>query len=202
MEVQQLYRGMINRGHCPEHLKQLFGEVSSNLAKGNSPVGTEIESKLHSDLNLSQKSKDMSKIVLLHQEYHPKDVSRCALQRIHRETCGPVFRDLLGVDRAMVACHKPKNLKDLVIPSRMKDCVEPGLKASTYAETQIGKVKVVKVQDRVNEIVLNDGVSMDMRDKVHKTFELLGRDIHCNSYKKKFAITNREIAGGSDLNAS
>ena len=59
----------------------------------------------------------------------------------------------------MVACHKPRNLKDLVIPSRMKDCLEPGLKTSAFAEKQIGKVKAVKVQDRVNEIVLNDGVS-------------------------------------------
>ena len=43
---------------------------------------------------------------------------------------------------------------------------------------------------------------MDMRDKVHKTFELVGRDIHYNSYKKRFVITNREIADGSGLNAS
>ena len=102
----------------------------------------------------------------------------------------------------MVACHKPKNLKDLVLPSRMKDCVEPGLKASAYAETQIGKVEVVKVQDRANKIVLNAGVSMDIRDKVHKTFELVGRDIHYIIYKKKFVIRNREIADGSDLNVS
>ena len=71
----------------------------------------------------------------------------------------------------------------------MKDCIEPELKASTYA---IGKTQAIKVQDRVNEIVLSDGVSMNMRNKVHKTFELVGRDIHCNSYKKKFVIKDRE----------
>ena len=65
-EVQQLHRGMINRGHCPEHLKKLFEEVSSSLAKGNSSVGTEVESRVHLDRNSNQKSKDMSKIVLLH----------------------------------------------------------------------------------------------------------------------------------------
>jgi len=102
----------------------------------------------------------------------------------------------------MVAYHKPNNLKDLVIPSRMKDCVAPELKASTYAEKQIGKVQAIKVQDRVNEIVLNDGVSMTMRNKVHETFELVGQDIHYNSYKKKFVITNREGEDGRDLNAS
>ena len=58
------------------------------------------------------------------------------------------------------------------------------------------------MQDRVNEIVLDDGASIGMRDKAHKTFELVGRDIYYNSYKKKFVIRNREIADGSDLNVS
>ena len=188
-EVQQLYRGMINRGHCPAQLKQLFEEVSNSLEKRNSPVGTEVDSRIHLQCNSKLRAKDMSKIVLLHQEYHPKDVSRRTLQRIYRETCGPVFRDLLGIDRAMVAYHKSKNLKDLVIPSRMKDCIEPELKASTYA---VGKTQAIKVQERVNEVVLSDGASMNMRNKVHKTFELVDRDIHCNSYKKKFVIKDRE----------
>ena len=48
----------------------------------------------------------MKKIVLLCQECHPKDVSRRALQRVCRETCGPVFKDLLVVDREIVAYHK------------------------------------------------------------------------------------------------
>ena len=102
----------------------------------------------------------------------------------------------------MVAYHKPKNLKDLVIPIRMKDCVEPVLQASTYAGKQIGKVEVVEVQDRVNEIVLDDGVSIGMRDKVQKTFELVGRGIHYNSYKKKFVLRSSEITDGSVVNVN
>ena len=187
-EVQQLYRGMVNRGHCPAQLKQLFEEVSVSLEKEHSLVGTAVDSRLHSKFNSKLRTKDMSKMVLLHQEYHPKDVSRRTLQRIYRETCGPVFRDLLGIDRAMVAYHKSKNLKDLVIPSRMKECIEPELKASTYA---VGKTQAIKVQDRVNEIASSDGVSMNMRNIVHKTFELVGRDIHYNSYKKKFVIKDK-----------
>ena len=57
----------------------------------------------------------------------------------------------------MVSCHKPKNVKDMVVPSRMKDCVEPGLKAITYAEKQIGKVDVVELKDRVNDVFLDNG---------------------------------------------
>ena len=118
-------------------------------------------------------------------------MSRCAAQRIYRETCGPVFKDLLGVDRAMVAYHKRKNLKDLVIPSRMKDYNEVNLKAGTYAEKQTGRVMGVEVKDRAHEIVLDDGVSAGMRERLHKTFNLVEQDIHYSSYKKKIMIIAR-----------
>ena len=44
----------------------------------------------------------------------------------------------------------------------MKDCIALELKASTYV---VGKVPAIKVHDRVFEIVLNDGVSMNIRIK-------------------------------------
>ena len=106
----------------------------------------------------------------------------------------------MGIDREIVAYHKPKSLKDLVIPSRTKDCEEPVLQASTYAGKQIGKVEVVEVQDRLNEIVLDDAVSIDMRNTIQKTFELVGRGIHYNSYKKKFVLRSSEITDGSVIN--
>ena len=110
----------------------------------------------------------------MNQEHHPKDVSRYALQGIYRQTCGPVFRHLLGIDRAMVAHHKPKNLKDLVIQIRMKDCNEFDLKASTYDEKQTGRVMGIAGKDAVREMVSDDKVSGDMRERLHKTFNLVG----------------------------
>ena len=74
----------------------------------------------------------------------------------------------------MVAHYKPKNLKDLAIPSRMKDYNEVDLKASTYSEKQTGRVMGVAVKDRVYEIVLDDKVSADMRERLHKNFNLVG----------------------------
>ena len=76
-----------------------------------------------------------------------------------------MFRDLLGVDIAMVAPHKPKNFKDLVISSRMKDYNEVELKASTYAEKHIGRVIGVVVKDRVRKIVSDDKVPAGMRER-------------------------------------
>lgn len=76
----------------------------------------------------------MKKAILLHQECHSKDAPQCYLQRIHRETCGLAFIDLLGAGKTMVTCRKPKNLKDLVILSRMKVCDNVNLKASACVE--------------------------------------------------------------------
>ena len=95
-EVQQLHRCMVNRGHCPKNLKWLFYEVSCKLKRDNESIGFKREVKLQLDLRKSEEDKDMRKIMLLHQEYHPKDVSRCSLQRIYRDTCVPVFKNLLG----------------------------------------------------------------------------------------------------------
>ena len=133
----------------------------------------------------------MKNILLLHQEYHPKDVLRCVLHIIYKEMRGPVFRDLLGVDRAMVAHHKPKNLKDLVIPSRMQNYNEVYLKASTYSEKHIWRLRGASVKDRVHKIVSDDKVSVGMRERLHDTFNLVGQDVHYNSYKKKFMCNAR-----------
>ena len=120
-----------------------------------------------------------------------KDNSRCALQMICRENCSPFFRDLLGVVRVIVACHERKNCKDLLIPSRMKDCVKLGLKASTQAEKQIGKVDVVELKDRVNDMFLDDEITKSMRERVYETFDVAQQDVYYNSYMKKFVETQR-----------
>ena len=49
-----------------------------------------------------------------------------------------MFQDLLEIDKAIVTYHKPKNLKYLVISSRMRSHAGDNLKASTYAEEQKG----------------------------------------------------------------
>ena len=91
----------------------------------------------------------------------------------------------------MVACYKPKNLKDLVNPTRMKDCNEVDLKASAYAEKHVGKQMGVPVKDRVCKIVSDDEVSTGMRERLHETFNLVGQETYYNSRKKKFVINAR-----------
>ena len=50
-----------------------------------------------------KETKYMKKIILLHQEFYPKDIIRHAQQRSHGKIFRLVIRDLLRVDKAMVA---------------------------------------------------------------------------------------------------
>ena len=72
----------------------------------------------------------------------------------------------------MVTYHKPKNLKDLVIPNKMKPCKERDLRDSTYAEKQTENVLGVAVKDRVK-----DGVSLVTGYMLNTMFNLAGPDI-------------------------
>ena len=76
VEVQQLHRGMVNKGHCLEILKQLFHEVSCRLKRETENIGLNRVAKLQLDLRQGHETKDMTKITLFHEECHPKDVPR------------------------------------------------------------------------------------------------------------------------------
>ena len=43
-----------------------------------------------------------------------------------------IFRDLLGTEKSMETCHKPKGLNDLVVPSKIKASQDPNLQVSMH----------------------------------------------------------------------
>ena len=92
----------------------------------------------------------------------------------------------------MVACHKPKNLKDLLIPRKMKVCKERDPKASAYVEKQTWNVLRVAVKDRVKDVALDYRVSLGMRERLNKKFNLVGYDVYYNNYKKKIVFIERK----------
>ena len=54
MEVQKLCRGMINRGHFPVNLKQLFSEVSNNLKREKDTIGADPLVRIKPELGLEK----------------------------------------------------------------------------------------------------------------------------------------------------
>ena len=54
MEVQQLHRGMINRGHWPVKLTQSFSEVSNNLKREKDTIGADPLVRIKLELGLEK----------------------------------------------------------------------------------------------------------------------------------------------------
>ena len=99
--------------------------------------------------------------LFLHPTYHPKDMSHKRMQEIYKETCGPMLGDLLDMRQLTVACHRPKNLRDLLIPSKLKSCpgkennVEFHLKGTTL-ENHIEAINYEEIREKdVQEETIN-----------------------------------------------
>ena len=129
------------------------------------------------NLKRSVETKHVKKIILLYQKYDSKDEYVCALQIIHRKTCAPVFIDLLNVDKAMVAYHEPKSLKDLLMPSKLKGFDDSKFQASAY----VTKQKWIKVdlvaKDRAYNIVAQENMSEKMISRLSTTLALVGKEV-------------------------
>ena len=70
--------------------------------------------------------------LFLHPMHHPKDTSIKMMQELHHKTCGPIFRDLLGIKQMTVGYRHPANIRDLLIPSKLKTYKEDKFTFSTH----------------------------------------------------------------------
>jgi len=54
------------------------------------------------------------------------------IQELHHKTCGLIFRDLLEIKQLKVAYHLPANVRDILMPSKLKTCNEEKFAVSTH----------------------------------------------------------------------
>ena len=58
--------------------------------------------------------------ILLHPMKCPKDVSINRFQEMHYKACHSRFKDLLNIDKCVIACRNPDNLRRLVAFASLK----------------------------------------------------------------------------------
>ena len=73
--------------------------------------------------------------IILHLEYHENDIPRRKVRTIFMETLGhllerKVSEGGIGMERAIVAYSRPRNLRDLLQSAKVH--VAPGAEVSTY----------------------------------------------------------------------
>jgi hypothetical protein len=68
--------------------------------------------------------------VILHVEYHPRQIERLSIQRVFGELCAGPFRDTAnkenkptGIKRLIIAYSRPPNLRDLLCRTKMEQRV-------------------------------------------------------------------------------
>ena len=76
----------------------------------------------------------MKGIVLLHTTCSPKNASSKILQMIFNKISKERFRDTLNVDKHMIACHNPDNIRRLITRSSLKECEVKENSANYHAD--------------------------------------------------------------------
>ena len=125
--TSKFFQRLINRGHSPTKLRHLFLLAAQNLDQHPA-------SRLQHTSPANETLDEQNDKLFLRWRYHPQDLSRKQLRHIYTNTCESSshenpsgFRHLL-TDRGLpmtlhhltIAYHRDKNLRDLLIPSRLR----------------------------------------------------------------------------------
>ena len=134
--VRRLYSRLTQRGYKPTTLTPLFREA---FAFAHQPANPNPPSDNSSNTE-TDAEKDKYEHIILHLPFHPDNPSSKKIQHSFQELMShppgetplPKLRNHQafpsGIQRLIVAYHRPKNLRDLLFPRKF--CVPPGLTVS------------------------------------------------------------------------
>ena len=71
---------------------------------------------------LESKENKLAKTIILHATYHSKDILRKILCCIYLDKCNKIFKELIEIERCIIAYYIPHNLRRLAILSNLKQC--------------------------------------------------------------------------------
>lgn len=97
------------RGHHRDQIKKLFAEAAAMIDRKRTTT-PELQRRPTSHA-------DPSNTLFLHQEYHPRGISRRMIRRVYRETLEAVS----GFDRFVVAYSRPRNLRDTLMRTELSE---------------------------------------------------------------------------------
>jgi len=78
----------------------------------------------------TEESKSKTKLLFLHLQYHPDDISRRRIRELYEKHCGDLFQDTMKIKQPVIAYSRPPNIGDYVTQARLHQA--PGKTASTF----------------------------------------------------------------------
>ena len=133
----KFFHRLLDRGHNPQKLYELFllaaQKLDTTLSRNANPHFTE-DTLQHTSPPTPDEPDKHQKTLFLRWLYHPNDINRKQLRDIYKTTCETAspdnphgFRHLLNdhgfpmtIEQLTIAYHRDKNLRDLLIPSRLR----------------------------------------------------------------------------------
>ena len=121
--TRAFFHRLIQRGHNPTKLHDIFQQTAR-----------QIDTMRDTEENTTTKTQQEIENLYLKWRYHPADITRRTIQTIYRSTCeNPTtqsedgFRNLptdsgtrMTIDKLTIAFTRDKNIRDLLIPSRLR----------------------------------------------------------------------------------
>ena len=120
--VTLLYCRLLERGWECKFIRGLILDACDVVQKKKKPTADPPEPP-------TADSTSEKKLLFLHLQYHPDDVSRKRIQELYQEHCGDLFQEEMGIDRPVIAYSRPPNIGDYVTQAKLHQA--PGKTAST-----------------------------------------------------------------------
>jgi hypothetical protein len=118
--ASDFYDHLLARGHDCINIRRLFQLAATRLLD----LPTTLKPAERRD-----KTSDEAQVIL-HVEYHPRQIERLEIQRVFRELCAGPFRDTTnkertptGIERLIIAYSRTPNIRDLLCRTKMEQRV-------------------------------------------------------------------------------
>ena len=115
-------------------------------------------------------NRHMKGAALSHPTCHPKDTSRERSQMMFNETCKEKFKDALNVEKCVIACHNPDNLRRLTMPSSLKECEGVENSANFHADEA-----VIITMDKGTNMTIRTKETLDKEKTISRRIEITNR---------------------------
>ena len=126
--AKKFFLNLLARGNDRKKITELFKECARSLDH-NPP--TTIRTKSRTQYINKKKTLFNKQTMIYHTTYHPQNIPRKYIQRAYQDTC----KDLPCTSNLIICYHRPKNIRDVLIPSRLhnsKEYANPSSYLCTY----------------------------------------------------------------------
>ena len=122
-----LYDRLIAQGHKQDTIEPIFLEVATI-------IDHRLSTRVLRQQYTTEKHQRPEKRLFFHLPFHPKDISRQQIRNMYETTCETPDKNnesmkvfttdrgsRFGIENMTIAYHRPKNLRDLLSPSKLKE---------------------------------------------------------------------------------